>query len=194
MGDDSAAGAMSAEEFRSLTDGLVRQASGGGTTVYKNAAGVGCPNPSVTSGCSRRCSSATTAGNGSARPATASNCVSVTPRTDGSCSSTTSEPPGVNAPPVAKPPRFKGARRQRNTMSDRPDDTTDGPGDGRTPPERDTPGRGIAPDADPIEASAPEAFGLVQAWWGDGKGKTTAVLGMGARAVATATAFTCYSS
>ena len=45
MGDDSTAGAMSAEEFRSLTDGLVRQASGGGTTVYKNAAGVGCPNP-----------------------------------------------------------------------------------------------------------------------------------------------------
>lgn len=47
---------------------------------------------------------------------------------------------------------------------------------------RNTPGRGITPDADSIAASAPEEFGLVQAWWGDGKGKTTAALGMGARA------------
>ncbi|MFB6142895.1 MAG: cob(I)yrinic acid a,c-diamide adenosyltransferase [Halorientalis sp.] len=30
--------------------------------------------------------------------------------------------------------------------------------------------------------SAPEEFGLVQVWWGDGKGKTTAALGMGMRA------------
>jgi cob(I)alamin adenosyltransferase len=34
----------------------------------------------------------------------------------------------------------------------------------------------------PIEPAAPEAFGLVQVWWGDGKGKTTAALGMAARA------------
>ncbi|AQL42062.1 cobalamin adenosyltransferase [Halorientalis sp. IM1011] len=33
-----------------------------------------------------------------------------------------------------------------------------------------------------IEPSAPEEFGLVQVWWGDGKGKTTAALGMGFRA------------
>ncbi|GAB7089769.1 hypothetical protein JCM18237_00400 [Halorubrum luteum] len=45
MADDDTDGPMSPEELRSLTDGLVRQGSGGGTTRYKNAAGVGCPNP-----------------------------------------------------------------------------------------------------------------------------------------------------
>jgi cob(I)alamin adenosyltransferase len=45
-----------------------------------------------------------------------------------------------------------------------------------------TPGRGVTPGAEPIEASAPEEFGRVQVWWGDGKGKTTAALGMGFRA------------
>src|SRR6056297_704691 len=39
------------------------------------------------------------------------------------------------------------------------------------------------PTAEPIEPSAPEEFGLVQVWWGDGKGKTTAALGMATRAV-----------
>jgi cob(I)alamin adenosyltransferase len=34
----------------------------------------------------------------------------------------------------------------------------------------------------PIEPAAPEEFGLTQVWWGDGKGKTTAALGMGMRA------------
>jgi len=41
---------------------------------------------------------------------------------------------------------------------------------------------GAAPTAETIEPSAPEEFGLVQAWWGDGKGKTTAALGMAVRA------------
>jgi len=54
-------------------------------------------------------------------------------------------------------------------------------------PDRDdqvnrTPGRGETPEAEPIEPAAPEEFGLVQVWWGDGKGKTTAAMGMGFRA------------
>ena len=46
----------------------------------------------------------------------------------------------------------------------------------------------------PIEPSPPDSFGLVQVWYGDGKGKTTAALGMGIRGRVTATAFTCSSS
>ncbi|ELY48560.1 cob(I)yrinic acid a,c-diamide adenosyltransferase [Natronolimnohabitans innermongolicus] len=45
-----------------------------------------------------------------------------------------------------------------------------------------TPGQGRSPEPERIEPAAPEAFGLVQVWWGDGKGKTTATLGMGMRA------------
>ena len=45
-----------------------------------------------------------------------------------------------------------------------------------------TPGGGRTPESERIEPSAPEEFGLVQVWWGDGKGKTTATLGMGLRA------------
>ena len=53
-----------------------------------------------------------------------------------------------------------------------------------TPKEtrRSTPGGGVRPTETAIEPSAPEEFGLVQAWWGDGKGKTTASLGMAFRA------------
>ncbi|WP_144924796.1 cob(I)yrinic acid a,c-diamide adenosyltransferase [Halorubrum salsamenti] len=49
-------------------------------------------------------------------------------------------------------------------------------------PAARTPGGGAAPEPAPIEPAAPEEFGLVQAWWGDGKGKTTAAMGMGFRA------------
>jgi len=45
-----------------------------------------------------------------------------------------------------------------------------------------TPGQGKPPEAKPIEPNNPAEFGLVQVWWGDGKGKTTASLGMGFRA------------
>lgn len=47
---------------------------------------------------------------------------------------------------------------------------------------KDTPGKGRTPMARSIAPSAPEEFGLVQVWWGDGKGKTTAAMGMGFRA------------
>jgi len=50
------------------------------------------------------------------------------------------------------------------------------------PVRRRTPGGGITPTAADIDPAAPEDFGLVSAWWGDGKGKTTAALGMGMRA------------
>lgn len=43
------------------------------------------------------------------------------------------------------------------------------------PPHDPVPPREITP-------GVPEEFGLVQVWWGDGKGKTTAALGMGFRA------------
>ncbi|TYL36694.1 cob(I)alamin adenolsyltransferase [Natronococcus pandeyae] len=45
-----------------------------------------------------------------------------------------------------------------------------------------TPGQGRTPEPERIEPAAPQEFGLVQVWWGDGKGKTTATLGMGMRA------------
>ena len=65
-------------------------------------------------------------------------------------------------------------------MTNDAEQPTDTDSSAQTP--KNTPGGGVSPAASPIEASAPEEFGLVQAWWGDGKGKTTAALGMGARA------------
>ncbi|WP_435065126.1 cob(I)yrinic acid a,c-diamide adenosyltransferase [Halobaculum sp. EA56] len=49
-------------------------------------------------------------------------------------------------------------------------------------PHARTPGGGVTPAARDIAPAAPEEFGLVQTWWGDGKGKTTAALGMAFRA------------
>jgi cob(I)alamin adenosyltransferase len=47
---------------------------------------------------------------------------------------------------------------------------------------KNTPGKGRTPTAQSIKPDAPEEFGLVQVWWGNGKGKTTAAMGMGFRA------------
>ncbi|WP_313692832.1 cob(I)yrinic acid a,c-diamide adenosyltransferase [Halorarum halobium] len=60
-------------------------------------------------------------------------------------------------------------------------DTNDAPTDPDQVRKR-TPGGGVKPGAHPIEPGAPPEFGLTQAWWGDGKGKTTAAMGMGFRA------------
>lgn len=46
----------------------------------------------------------------------------------------------------------------------------------------DPPGKGHSPEPRDISPAAPEEFGLLQVWWGDGKGKTTATLGMAFRA------------
>ncbi|EMA07449.1 cob(I)yrinic acid a,c-diamide adenosyltransferase [Haloferax denitrificans] len=68
-------------------------------------------------------------------------------------------------------------------MTDEPDGTHE-TGDETTPDSvrSNTPGRGVRPEAAAIEPAAPDDFGLVQVWWGDGKGKTTAAMGMGFRA------------
>ncbi|RLM59901.1 cob(I)alamin adenolsyltransferase [Halobellus sp. Atlit-31R] len=63
-------------------------------------------------------------------------------------------------------------------MTDSDDATAQTPAETR----RKTPGGGVRPDATEIAPDAPPEFGLVQAWWGDGKGKTTASLGMAFRA------------
>ncbi|SNZ12589.1 cob(I)yrinic acid a,c-diamide adenosyltransferase [Natronoarchaeum philippinense] len=57
---------------------------------------------------------------------------------------------------------------------------TDDGGADSTEPDRSV--GGATPTAEPIEPSEPEEFGLVQVWWGSGKGKTTAAMGMGLRA------------
>ncbi|QOS13929.1 cob(I)alamin adenosyltransferase (plasmid) [Haloferax gibbonsii] len=68
-------------------------------------------------------------------------------------------------------------------MTDAPDGNPET--DDETTPDSvraNTPGRGVRPEAAAIEPAAPDDFGLVQVWWGDGKGKTTAAMGMGFRA------------
>lgn len=63
------------------------------------------------------------------------------------------------------------------------DDSTSDPDELATETvRRRTPGSGVRPEAREIEPGAPEEFGLTQVWWGSGKGKTTAALGMGFRA------------
>ncbi|PSP85022.1 cob(I)alamin adenolsyltransferase [Halobacteriales archaeon QS_1_68_17] len=80
------------------------------------------------------------------------------------------------------------AGEDRDTGRDDAGGEGDGPacedrdGDDRAGTVERTPGGGRTPEARPIEPSAPEEFGLIQVWWGDGKGKTTAALGMGFRA------------
>ena len=70
-----------------------------------------------------------------------------------------------------------------------PEDDTPDDGSGTDTPadpadvRAGTPGGGERPVARAIEPAAPEEFGLVQAWWGDGKGKSTAAFGMAMRAV-----------
>ncbi|MFB6127347.1 MAG: cob(I)yrinic acid a,c-diamide adenosyltransferase [Halolamina sp.] len=66
---------------------------------------------------------------------------------------------------------------------DGPHRTDDRPtADADDPADPAPPGRGRTPTAGDVEPAAPEEFGLVQAFWGDGKGKTTAALGMAFRA------------
>jgi len=69
-----------------------------------------------------------------------------------------------------------------NTDTDADASTADESDESDANPAARTPGGGAAPEPKPIEPAAPEEFGLVQAWWGDGKGKTTAAMGMGFRA------------
>lgn len=107
MGDEETEGPMSAEEFRSLTDGLVRQSSGGGTTVYKNAAGVGCPNPDCDRGVFQTLFVSDHGCSRSVRPVTESICASVTPSRSGSFSFTTS------SGPLWQPPTAGDARADR---------------------------------------------------------------------------------
>jgi cob(I)alamin adenosyltransferase len=76
-------------------------------------------------------------------------------------------------------PRESGERSDDEADDAPATDRPDSPAEAR----RNTPGGGVAPGANAIEPSVPEEFGLVQAWWGDGKGKTTAALGMAFRAV-----------
>jgi cob(I)alamin adenosyltransferase len=69
-------------------------------------------------------------------------------------------------------------------MTDDSDTTAEGRTDAQTDTANDDTDRGGdgAVEPQPITPAAPESFGRVQVWWGDGKGKTTAAMGMGLRA------------
>lgn len=78
-----------------------------------------------------------------------------------------------------------GESKQNEPIDEEPNrnDATDDDQDAdRDRRRRQTPGEGRSPTAEPIEPDAPEEFGLVQLFWGNGKGKTTAAMGMGFRA------------
>jgi len=62
-------------------------------------------------------------------------------------------------------------------------------------PIENTPGQGRTPEPERIEPAAPEEFGLVQVWWGDGeREKRPRHSAWGCAPRTTATAFTCSSS
>ncbi|WP_312908766.1 cob(I)yrinic acid a,c-diamide adenosyltransferase [Natronosalvus caseinilyticus] len=84
-------------------------------------------------------------------------------------------------------PAANGGEREADSDGEKEGDIDGGPEtevdvDNESDVFENTPGGGTTPAARPITPDAPTAFGLVQVWWGDGKGKTTAAMGMGLRA------------
>jgi len=74
-----------------------------------------------------------------------------------------------------------------DATDDAADDATDDTADDASEEATDEASEGTSEAAavigpQPIEPDAPGDFGCTQVWWGDGKGKTTAALGMGFRA------------
>jgi len=94
---------------------------------------------------------------------------------------------------------FRAMTTDNNDTDSTTDDDADAPTDGEPTesdelrPRRRPPGGGLGPEPEPIEPAAPEEFGLVQAWWGDGREDHRGG-GWGSGPRATATASTCSSS